>query len=60
MTKEQIEQKKRQYLDKMHEVRTLYKELAEAGAVELSEEDLEQTAGGRHQPVVVQDPPPVL
>lgn len=60
MTKEQIEQKKQQYLDKMHEVRALYKELADAGAIELSEDDLEQAAGGRHEPVVVHDPPPVL
>ena len=46
LTKEQIEQKKQQLKQLAEEVKQLTKELVEAGAIELSEEDLEKVSGG--------------
>ena len=46
MTNEQIEQKKQLLEEKVKEMKALYDELVEAGAIELSEEDLDQAAGG--------------
>jgi hypothetical protein len=50
LTKEQIEQKVLAYKEKLAEVRSLYLELEEAGAIELSDEDLSSAAGGCRQP----------
>jgi hypothetical protein len=47
LTKEQVEQKMQQLKQLAEEVNVLTKELAEAGAIELSEEDLDKVAGGR-------------
>jgi hypothetical protein len=46
LTNQQIEQKKQLLAEKMKEMKALYNELAEAGAIEISEEDLENVAGG--------------
>ena len=46
LTNEQIEQKKQLLAEKMNEMNALTKELVEAGAIELSDEDLEKAAGG--------------
>ena len=46
LTKEQVEQKLQQLQLLAEEVSALTKELAEAGAIELSEEDLEKVDGG--------------
>ena len=46
LTKEQVEQKLQQLKQLAEEVSALTKELAEAGVLELSEEDLENVAGG--------------
>ena len=46
LTKEQVEQKMQQLKQLAEEVSALTKELAEAGAIELSEEDLEKVEGG--------------
>lgn len=46
LTQEQIEQKKRLLEEKKKEAKALYDELVEAGAIELSEDDLDQAAGG--------------
>ena len=46
MTQAQIEQKKQLLAEKMKEMNAIYNELAEAGAIEISEEDLENVAGG--------------
>ena len=45
-TNEQIEQKKQQLKQLAEEVKALTKELVEAGAIELSEGDLDKVAGG--------------
>ena len=50
MTTEQIEQKKQQLKQLAAEVKALTKELVEAGAIELSEENLDKAAGGFHKP----------
>ena len=50
MTKEQIEQKNQQLAEKVQEMKAIYDDIVEAGAIELSEEDLNQTAGGRGTP----------
>ena len=47
LTNEQIEQKLQQLKQLTEEVSALTKELVEAGAIEISEEDLEKVAGGR-------------
>ena len=46
LTAEQIEQKKQLLAEKMKEMKALYDELAEAGAIEISDDDLDQAAGG--------------
>ena len=46
LTKEQVEQKLQQLKQLAEEANALTKELAKAGVLELSEEDLEQVAGG--------------
>ena len=45
LTNEQIEQKKQLLEEKMKEMKALYDELVEAGAIELSDDDLDQAAG---------------
>ena len=47
LTKEQVEQKIQQLKQLSEQVNALTKELAEAGAIKLSEEDLENVSGGR-------------
>ena len=47
LTKEQVEQKLQQLKQLAGEVNALTKELAEAGVIRLSEEDLEKVSGGR-------------
>ena len=46
LTAEQIEQKKKLLEEKMKEMKALYDELVEAGAIELSDDDLDNAAGG--------------
>ena len=46
LTNEQIEQKKQELKQLAEEVNALTKELVEAGAIELSEEDLDKASGG--------------
>ena len=46
LTNEQIEQKKQQLKQLAEEVKQLHDELVEAGAIELSEDDLDKAAGG--------------
>ena len=46
LTVEQIEQKKQLLEEKVKQMKAIYDELVEAGAIELSEEDLDKAAGG--------------
>ena len=46
LTNEQIEQKKQLLAEKTKEMKALYEELVEAGAIELSDDDLDKAAGG--------------
>ena len=46
LTAEQIEQKKQQLKELVSEARAIYKELAEAGAVEMSDDQLNLVSGG--------------
>ena len=46
LTNAQIEQKKQLLAEKMKEMKAIYDELAEAGAIEISDDDLDQAAGG--------------
>ena len=46
LTQEQIEQKKQLLAEKMNEMKAIHDELVEAGALSLSDEDLEKVAGG--------------
>lgn len=46
LTDEQIEQKMAQLSQLATQAETIYNELVEAGAIELSDEDLNQVAGG--------------
>ena len=46
LTNEQIEQKKQLLAEKMKEAKAIYDELVEAGAIELSDDDLEGASGG--------------
>ena len=63
-TAEQIEQKKQLLEEKMKEMKAIYDELVEAGAIELSDDDLDQAAGGiiplstriLQDPLIPQDP----
>ena len=48
MTSEQIEQKKQLLAEKIKEMKAIYDELLEAGAVELSEEELDKASGGNN------------
>ena len=49
LTNEQIEQKLQQLKQLTEEVSALTKELVEAGAIEISEEDLAKVDGGFHK-----------
>jgi hypothetical protein len=46
LTNAQIEQKKQLLAEKKKEMKALYDELAEAGAIEILDDDLENVAGG--------------
>ena len=46
LTKEQVEQKLQQLQQLSEEMNVLSKELVEAGAIEISEEDLDKATGG--------------
>ena len=46
LTNEQIEQKKQLLEEKMKQMKAIYDELMEAGAIKLSEDELDQAAGG--------------
>ena len=46
LTTEQIQEKKQLLAEKLKEMKAIYDELVEAGAIELSEEELDQIAGG--------------
>ena len=46
LTNAQIEQKKQLLAEKMKEMKAIYDELAEAGAIEITDDDLENVAGG--------------
>ncbi|MBO4906321.1 MAG: hypothetical protein J5486_04715 [Bacteroidaceae bacterium] len=46
LTKEQIEAKKQQLQHLNDEIKALYNELVEAGAIELSDDDLDKASGG--------------
>ena len=52
MTAEQIEQKKQLLAEKVKQMNALTKELVEAGAIELSEGDLDKAAGGHDFEIV--------
>ena len=52
LTAEQIEQKKQQLKQLMTEAEAIRKELVEAGAIELSEDELSQIAGGVQASVI--------
>ena len=46
LTNEQIEQKKQLLAEKMKEAKAIYDELVDAGAIELSDDDLDGASGG--------------
>ena len=46
LTNEQIEQKKQLLAEKLKEMKAIYDELVEAGAIELTDEELDAIAGG--------------
>ena len=46
LTVEQIEQKKQLLTEKLKEMKAIYDELVEAGAIELTDEELDAIAGG--------------
>ena len=48
MTNEQIEQKKQLLAEKLKEVKAIHDELVEAGALELSEDELNDVTGSMH------------
>ena len=50
LTAAQIEQKKNLLEEKLKAMKALYDELVEAGAIELSEDDLDKAAGGSYMP----------
>ena len=54
LTAEQIEQKKQLLAEKMKQMKAIYDELVEAGAIELSDDDLDQAAGGTPPPSILQ------
>ena len=47
LTNEQIEAKKQQLAEKMKQMKVIYNELVEAGAIELSDDELDDVAGGK-------------
>jgi hypothetical protein len=51
LTNEQIEQKKQKLAEIMKEVKALQDELMEAGAIPLDDNELDQVAGGRRDPL---------
>ena len=53
LTTEQIEQKKQLLAEKVKEMKAICNELVEAGAIELSEDDLDKAAGGIRIPDVI-------
>ncbi|MCR4921007.1 MAG: hypothetical protein K5945_04775 [Bacteroidaceae bacterium] len=56
LTAEQIEQKKQLLVEKAKQMKAIYDELVEAGAIELSEEELDGVAGGTdHRPQWLKD-----
>ena len=46
LTNEQIEQKKQLLAEKQKEMKAIYDQLVEAGALPLDEDDLDKAAGG--------------
>ena len=52
LTAEQIEQKKQQLKQLLTEAEAIRKELVEAGAIEISEDELSQIAGGVQASVI--------
>ena len=46
LTNKQIEQKKQLLAEKLKEMKAIYNELVEAGAIELSDEELDSVTGG--------------
>ena len=46
LTVEQIEQKKQLLAEKVKQMKAIYDELVEAGAIELTDEELDKAAGG--------------
>ena len=52
MTTEQIEQKKQLLAEKTKEIKALVNELVEAGAIELTEEELDGVAAGAITPII--------
>ena len=46
LTVEQIEQKKQLLAEKVKQMKAIYDELVEAGAIELTDDDLDKAAGG--------------
>ena len=53
LTNEQIEQKKQQLKQLAEQAEVIYKELAENGAIKLSDDDLDNAAGGLRIPPVI-------
>jgi hypothetical protein len=47
LIQEQIEQKKKLLEEKAKEMKVIYDELVEAGAIDLSDDELDAVAGGR-------------
>lgn len=52
LTAEQIEQKKQQLKQLLQEAEAIHKELVDAGAIEISEDELSQIAGGVQASVI--------
>ena len=50
LTNEQIEQKKQLLEEKMKQMKAIYDELVEAGAMELPDDALDNAAGGSFRP----------
>ena len=59
LTTEQIEQKKQQLKQLAEEAQQLKNELVEAGAWPLSDDDLDEAAGGKRVPPGVTPPKPI-
>ena len=52
LTNEQIEQKKQLLAQKLEEIKVLNDDLVEAGAMELSDDDLDDVAGGKSNSLI--------